>query len=244
MKKDSLLFYVIMAVAGLLAVASILTLNPVVICLASASILVSVVIYKLWYVIDSLIFKRTNLIELFNGYELSKDRNSAIRRMDDRVSSTTAAILNVDKEASIDRVDIENIIAHISYPFKFVMQVEKLNVGKIMEGLQTSRSIKEIELSRLDTARSSVRINQLKRELELIHHDINAIKTGETPVKLAHYIFTTAVSDTFYDAEERAKSQIRELSSQFDALLKSKSRIMDGNELLDLLKVDSEMVME
>ncbi len=242
MKKDSLIFYLLLALSVITAIASILTFNIFVIVTTGILVLASVTVYKLWYIIDSVVFRRSNLIELFNGYELSKDRNSAIRRIDDKISSTTAALLNIDKEHALEKADIENIIAHISYPFKFVMQVEKLNVHKITDKLQTERSLKEIELSRLDNARSSVRINQLKRELELLQHDINAIKTGDTPIKLTRYVLTTSVSDTFYDAEEKAKSQIRELSSQFDALLKSKSKIVTGNELVELLQFDSEMV--
>jgi hypothetical protein len=242
MKNEALFFYILLALSGIAVIASILTLNIFVIAISVILIFASVVVYKLWYVIDSLVFKHTNLIELFNGYELSKDRNSAIRRKDGRIISTTAALLSAEKEESIEKGDIENIIAHINYPFKFVMQVEKLNVHRIMDRLQTERSLKEIELSRLDNNKSSVRINQLRRELELIQHDMNAIKTGDTPIKLTRYILTTSVSDTFYDAEERAKSQIRELSSQFDALLKSNSRIIVGTELIELLQLDSEMV--
>jgi len=244
MKKETLFFYILLVLSGIVVIASIMTLNIFAITIAGSLIFASVMVYKLWYLIDALIFKHTNLIELFNGYELSKDRNSAIRRIDGKIGSTTAALLSVDGEEDIEKSDIENIIAHISYPFKFVMQVEKLNVHRIMDKLQTERSLNEIELSRLDDNKSLVRVNQLRRELELIQHDINAIKTGDTPIKLTRYILTTSVSDTFYDAEEKAKSQIRELSSQFDALLKSRSKIIVGNELIELLQLDSEMVSE
>ena len=54
---------------------------------------------------------------------------------------------------------------------------------------------------------------------------------------------TSAVSEMPYDAEERAKSQIRELGSQFDALLKARSKLLVGDELLKLLQLDSEMAL-
>ncbi len=245
MKGETLVFYALLAISALIAAASLLTLNVFVVAIAAFAIMVTVIVYKLWYVIDSLIFKHTNIVEVFNGYELSRDRNSAIRRVDDKISSTTAAILSVGKESEVEKQQIENIVAHINYPFKFIMQVERLNVNKITDRLQTGRSMKEIELSRLQgsSKKQDLKVGQIKRELELIQHDIDAINTGEAPVRLIYYILTSAMSETFYDAEERAKSQIRELASQFDALLSSKSKILTGNELLSLLQIDSEMVL-
>lgn len=234
-----------MGMSALTSIASILTLNIFIIALTSAFILASVVLYKLWYVIDALIFSHTNLVEIFNGYELSRDRTSAIRRINDVISATTVSLLEANSAAEIDKSKIENIIAHINYPFKFVMQVERLNVNKIADRLETSRSMKEIELSRIDqpSNKKTLKANQLKREIEQLQHDINAIKIGETPVRLVYYIMTSSISESVYEAEERAKSQIRELSSQFDALLKSKSKVVTGNELIDLLKLDSEMIV-
>ncbi len=235
----------LITISAVTSIASIMTLNLFLIAFTAILVLISVILYKLWYVIDALVFRHTNLIEIFNGYELSGDRLSAIRRINEAVSSTTAAVLEANSTTEIDRSKIENIIAHINYPFKFVMQVERLNVNKITDKLETSRSLKEIELSRIDQSnnKKTLQANQLKRELEQIQHDINAIKVGETPVKLIYYIMTSSLSETIYDAEERAKSQIRELSSQFDALLKSKSKIVTGNELITLLQIDSEMML-
>ncbi len=246
MNTETILFFILLAVAGLLSVASILLLNFVLVVFSSIMILLAVITYKLWYVFDALMFKHTSLVEIFDGYELSRDRSTAIRRIGERVSSSAVAALGVGKEVGVlEKHAIENVVAHVSYPFKFVMQVERLNIEKMTDVLHTRRSMKEIELSRLDTGSGKhvLRANQLKRELEQLEQDIKAISSGETPVRLVYYIMTSAVSDTFYDAEERAKSQIRELGSQFDALLKSKSKVLSGDDLLQALKMDSEMVL-
>ncbi|MFI5412899.1 MAG: hypothetical protein ACHQX1_03335, partial [Candidatus Micrarchaeales archaeon] len=174
MEIENTIFWILMVVSVITSIASILTLNLFLIALTSILIFASVILYKLWYVIDALIFSRTNLVELFNGYELSRDRASAIRRVNDLISSTTAAVFEANSTTEIDKSKIENIIAHINYPFKFVMQVERLNVNKITDRLETSRSLKEIELSRIDqpNGKKTLRANQLKRELEQLQHDI------------------------------------------------------------------------
>jgi hypothetical protein len=238
--KENTLFYLLLALSVLTLAASIATLNPFLVA-ATALLLVSAAsVFKLWYIIDSLIFKHTNLIEVFNGYELSGDRNCAIMRKGGTISATTAAVFTVGNDAAPESAQIENIIANFSHPFKFVMQVERLNTDKVVDDLRTKRSEKEIALSRIEQKQQNLpRINQIKREIEQLEHDISAISSGNAPLRLAYYAVACAVSDTSYDAEEQAKSRIRELSSQFDGILKSKSRVLKGPDLLDLLKLDS-----
>ncbi len=244
--KEEAAFYLILALSVIIEAASILTFNAVLIALASIMLFSSVVVHKLWFVIDAFIFRHTNLIEVFGRFELSGDRSSAVRKESGTVSATAVAALEVGTRSEVDRNKIENILAHINYPFKFVMQAERLNIDKLLDRLQTKRSTREIELSRMDhsSQRHLPAINKIRRELEVLGHDIENISAGEVPLKLAYYIMTTAVSESRFDAEERAKSQIRELSSQFDALLSSKSRMLQGNELLRILELDSSMVMD
>ena len=238
--KENTLFYLLLALSALTLVASIATLNPFLVAATALLLLSAVSVFKLWYIIDSLIFKHTNLIEVFNGYELSGDRSCAILRKGGMISATTAAAFTVGKGAAPDGAQMENLIANFSHPFKFIMQVERLNTDKVSDDLRTKRSRKEIELSRIDQKQQNLpRINQIKREIEQLEHDISVISSGNAPLRLAYYAVTCAVSDTSYDAEEQAKSRIRELSSQFDGLLKSKSMVLKGPDLLDLLKLDS-----
>ncbi len=244
--KEQAVFYLIIALSVVVEAVSILTLNVVLIALTSILLFSSAVVHRLWYVIDSFIFKHTNLVEVFGRFELSGDRASAVRKESGTVSATAVAALEVGTRSEVDRNKVENILAHINYPFKFVMQAERLNIDKLLDRLQTKRSTREIELSRIDhsSQRHLPAINRIKRELEVLSHDIENISAGEVPLRLAYYIMTTAVSESRFDAEERAKSQIRELSSQFDALLSSKSRMLHGNDLLRILELDSSMVMD
>ena len=238
--RENMLFYLLLCLSAITLAASIATLNLIFIVATALLLIVAVSVFKLWYIIDSLVFKHTNLIEIFNGYELSGDRNCAIRRKDGRISATTASVFTVEKGGEPERAQVENLIANFSYPFKFVMQVERLNVEKVLDELQTKRNMKEIELSRIGQKQENVpRINHVKREIEQFEHDIAAISGGNAPLRLAYYAMTCAAAETTYDAEERAKSRMRELSSQFDALLKSRSRVVKGSDLLELLKLDS-----
>ena len=243
--RQEIYSYVLLAVAVVILAASLMASNVVLVLVTAAVLLASVAVLKLWYVIEAFIFRRTNLIQVFDGYELSGDRQSAIARHDGKISATSAALLVVGSAAEVDREKVEGIISRVSCPFKYCMVVERLEMAKILDRLQTERNMKEISLSRLDSTNKGIAVaNQLKREIEQVEHEIESITGGESPMKVAHYIMTTAVSDSLFSAEERSKSQIRELSSQFDAILKSRSRLLGGAELLELLKIDSAIVIK
>ena len=237
-------FYVGFAALLIVSIASLLSLNCVLIALSAVSLLVLIITHKLWYVIEAAIFKRTNLIQVLGEQQLSGDRTSAIRAVKGEFVATAMASLNGDAKEDLDKGKVEGIIARLNYPFKFVLSVERLNASKILDRLQTKRSMKEIELARISKngrEASAVKVGMLKREIEQIEQDIRSINSG-TPVKLARYLATSARSESKFAATERAKSQIRELAVEFGALLNADSQVLIGSELVNALEIDSMII--
>jgi hypothetical protein len=240
--EHDLKFYAIVIVLAILSIASILTLN---LALIIAALLISallVAFYKLYYIIESVIFKRTNLIQVIDGCELSGDRTTTIRRVRDGICATAAALLENGSNSAVEKDKIENIVANSHCTFKFVMQVERVDVHKLLDRLQTKRSMIEIEISKLDEhpGRNNIaKINSLKRKADQISHEIEKVTSGSTPLKVAQYIITSSISESKTIAQERARSQIRELASEFGALIGTKSEILSGDDLLTMLKFDS-----
>lgn len=238
-------FYYIALVLTFLTAASILTLNIIIILL---TLLVSgalVAFYKLSYIVEAVIFKKTNLIQMIENCELSGDRVTTIRRLNGKFCATAVAFLENSTNEVVDREKVENVIANSHATFRFVMQVEKVDINKLLDKLHTRRSMKEIELSRLTDPATKVNIlktNSLKREIEQVEHDIEKISIGGAPLKVAQYIMTSAISESKLTAQERAKSQLRELVSEFGALIGVKSYILSGNDLVQILKFDSTMI--
>lgn len=83
-----------------------------------------------------------------------------------------------------------------------------------------------------------MQVNRLKREMEVVDRELKALTTGSTPLNVAHYIVTSGTSSSTLGAEEKVKMQIRGLCSQFEAALKSKSKPVYGEELIELLEND------
>lgn len=238
-------FYIIAFVLALLAIASMLTLNIFLILFSLIICGILIVFYKLSYIIEAIVFRRTNLIQIIDGCELSGERTTAIRRIGNSFCATAVAFLENSSSESIEKEKIENIISNSHTTFRFVMQVEKVDINKLLDKLQTRRSMKEIELSRLHNSTTKINIlkaNSLKREIDQLEHDIEKISTGGAPLKVAQYLMTSAISDSKSNAQEKAKSQLRELVGEFGALLGSKAEILTGNDLIQLLKFDATMM--
>jgi hypothetical protein len=237
------IFYVLLVSVLVASVASLLSLNTLLIAFSLISVPTLIIVYKLWYAIENAVFRRTNLVQVVGNQQLSGDRATATRVIKDGFVATAMASLNGDVRESVDRTKIEGIVSRIDYPFRFALHVEKLEVRKMLDALQTKRSMKEIELAKVSTNgkyASTAKSGLLKREIEQIENDIRSISSG-TPLRLARYLATSARSESRSAAEERAKSQIRELASEFGALLNSDSRILSGGELLEALEIDSMM---
>ena len=238
--KIPVLPYLALAITAALCAISIITENVVVIGISVLLCAFAIVEARIPEIVEAYIFRHTTLIQIMGKYELCGDRQSAIYREGGKFTAITAAILDVQSDEGLDKGKVENIISHISCPFKFVTQTERINLDKISDSLLTKRSTLEIKLSRLDQSKSKemMQINRLKREMEVIDRELKALTTGSTPLNVAHYIITSGTSGSSLGAEEKAKMQIRSLCSQFEAALKSKSKPVTGEELIALLEND------
>lgn len=243
MNKPSIPYqYLLLGICLILAVLSVFTLDVYVIAFSSVLALIAVLIYKAWPLIEPLIIRRTNIIQLLEGLELSGDRSVAIRKVHGGFSATASALLIVQKSNIIAGDKVENIIAHTSAPFKYTLYAQRIELAKLLDKLQTSKGIKEIQLARIaDTSkgRSALRANQLKKEIEQLEHDITSIGSGAVPIRVAYYLSTSAFSDKRFEAEARSKAQIKQLASEFDALLGSSSKTLTGDELIAVLRLDT-----
>ena len=235
-------FYFVALILTVLAIASVMTLNVILILSSIIIAMLLVGYYKLSYIVEAVIFKRTNLIQVIEGYELSGERSTAIKRVSGRFNAITAALLESTSNGSVEREKIENVISNVHCTFRFVIQVERIDTNKLLDGLRTKRSMKEIELTKLNNTpfkNNALKSNSLKRQIDQIDHEIEKISSGGTPLEVSQYIVTGATSDNRFNAQELAKSQLRELTSSFNALLGTKAEPLSGDDLLGFLKFNS-----
>lgn len=222
----------------------IFSLNALLVAAAGALAFMSFILFKTWDIFESAIFRHTNMIQVFNGYELNNDRLSAIRKRGNVFTATSAALIRLG-ERNVEKANLENIISNLNAPFKIIMHVERVDVKKILDRLRTRLYSKRIAVSKLEKEPGKghgMRIDMLRKHIEAIEHDIGSISSGMVPLNLAYYIMTSGISENRFIAEEQSKHNIRNIVNQFNALFCSDSEILSGESLLKLLELDSEMV--
>ncbi|MEM0149291.1 MAG: hypothetical protein QXW10_00120 [Candidatus Micrarchaeaceae archaeon] len=235
---ERLAFYATAAISLLALISGIAMENAYLVAICAAFAACSLMVSKSWYIIETLIFAHSNMIELCGGYELSGSREVAVRKEGYNFIATAAALLE-GASKHVDQNEIEGLIARTGFAFKFVTYVKRVSAGKMLDSLATRRAMKEIELGKLGSSRKyDAKRSAIKREIDAIGNDIEAISSG-APLRLVRYITTTAIAQSRIAAEEAAKRQIRELMSGFSAISGSESRIAEGSELINVIGVDA-----
>lgn len=236
-------FYVFMTFFFIALALAVLTLNAISVVFGILMLSISIFVYKGWYILEDLIFKHSNIIELLGGYELSGNRFTAIRKTGNVFISTTAAAIDTSHIGEMDREKLENLIKNTNKPFKLVMYVQKLNTSKMFNELKTKQYMKEKEIERASRSKyNEGKVNHLKREIIQIENDVNEITSGKIPLKLAYYIVASSYSESMFTAQENAIFSIKEISNAFNGILNSEVRLLEGEELAELLRFDSTMV--
>ncbi|MGC8647991.1 MAG: hypothetical protein ACP5SJ_00640 [Candidatus Micrarchaeia archaeon] len=192
--------------------------------------------------LEAILLKYGNITEKIGMYEISGEREVATRKEGGKYIATACVIISVkDNSGDIEKSRLEELISRLAFPFKFTIAVERLNTKKMLDSLQTKKGMKEIELSRIgntSNGRELAKSMRLKREIEILEHEIKSISTGSMPLKVNYYAITSAESDKKFMAEEQALLRARELATSFDGAIGTFSAIAKGSMLKKVLMFD------
>ncbi len=223
--------YAIYALSVVVFLLSLVSLNPYLLAFTTVVIFASVVYMHSASMINTILMKRFGLPYAHAGYSLSDDGRSVTKKDAGVYTATCAAMLNVKKNT--DTRGIGNVIGSIRVPFEFKVALEPVETKGIVEGLETRRRIKEIELSRLDS-KDYTKANAIKRGIEAIEEELNAIKGGGKPIQMVITVKTSASSASLADAEIKAHEQIDSLASAFSTMNLA-FEVLSGEKLLNAM---------
>ncbi len=233
---------ILVIISVITLILGIITFNVYLIAITATVTFSTFVFYKLWDLIEAKIFEKTNFIQLFNGFQLGGNRSVAIARHGNAHTATACARVDALGTTDVDRVKIENLIARVNQPFKLVLHVEKVDLSHLLNRMETKKNMKEIELSRVNSVskgKGLILANRLRSEITYLEHEMDGIRGGGIPLKLAYYIMTSATGENRYSIEEGVKLQLRELTAEFDATFGTKSSLVSGEELINMMRFDS-----
>ncbi len=232
--------YIAVSVYGIAFISGLLIGSLLLIGMSVAMLTLGIAVYKGWYLIEAEVFRHSNLIQVLDGYQISADRQAAMRVHKGRYVATAVAELDTSAINDLDKERLEDIIKSTNMPFKLVIWVQQLNLAKTIDDLKTKKYSKEAQLSRLMREKpNEQKLNAVKRAIAQIEADIIGISAGRIPLKLAYYIMVSAASESSFNAREDAITALKRITSSFDAILKSKSRLVTGNELVETLSFDA-----
>lgn len=245
MGKRENIYYVSIAVPLASLAFGLVLKSPLLASLSVLSAAVSLAVYNFWDAIESVAFRHTGMVHKAGKYELMGDRESAVRLAEGRYIATSAALLDPSPKGKITRDDLEGIISRLNVPFRFSVHVEKLDLAGLLDELKTRRTMKELAISRMGASASSnarAKADSLRREIEQISSDIDAVSSGGTPLALAYYLATSAASSSRAYAESEARRNLLSVAGAFDSVTGSRSNLLSGEKLASLLNYDSDPV--
>ena len=226
--------YLAYALAAILFLISVFTLNPYAVALVSILMLASIVYLNSGHIINSLLIKNLGIIEIKNEYKLGKNLLSATKKSEGQYISFSLAALQITKKPSEPYRIMEEMLEKVRIPFEFSIGLRAIDGKEVTEKLETARRMKEISLSQVEST-DYKRINKIKRELNVIENDLSLVTGGDSPFEVLMRLKTSAVSESEGEALRQSARQIEYLCGIFSSSLNLKYDIIRGEELLEQL---------
>lgn len=211
--------------------ASVLSFNPYLLALAIILLPAAALSYSSGHLLNNFLLSGKGASTgLYNGFSVRERLSSAVRRSGNDYVSISAALLSKNGSDETQRETVETLVSNVNFPFEFSLGIANIDKNKLLEGLETKRRIREIEISRLDPKKSD-KLNGLKRELSLIEDEICKIRT-EKPLAITARIRTFSSSRSELEAARDSERNIEQLAGMFSSMLGFDCEILKGEDLL------------
>jgi len=201
--------------------------------LAMVMALLSIIYLHTGKLINNLLIKNSRVIVLSNGYELSNNLYSAVKKGNSFYESISIAILIVNSQISNNGLAFEQLLDKLKVPFEYSIELKELNKKRILDELETKLHMKEIQLA--NEKPNSKELGRLKREIGIIESEINAINSGGNPFNVEFKIKCRAASTSLIEATSVSQRNAELVANLFATSLNVGYRLLKGEELLNAI---------
>jgi len=201
--------------------------------LALVIALLSIIYLHAGKLINNLLIKNSKVILLSNGYELSSNLYSAVKKDKGFYESVSIAILLVNSQLSNNSLAFEQLLDRVKVPFEYSIELKELNKKHILEELETKLHMKEIQLA--SEKPNSKEIGRLKREIGIIESEISTINSGGNPFNVEFKIKCRATSTSLIEATSISQRNAELVANLFATSLNVGYRLLKGEELLNAI---------
>ncbi len=231
----SYLFY---AAAVLALICGAFLSNAYLLVLTAALLLLSAIWLNSGHMLNSLLLRRSAVVEIYNGYRISEGLESIVKRIGIGYRAWSIARLKVDRRSSCTGEAVRALIEGIREPFEYSIILGEADRARILEGLETRRRMKEITLSRIDQKKQD-RINALRREIDIVAAEIESVVRSGKALEVVMVIRSYADSESRSGAAGESARRIRHVADAFSAGLGLEYEVLSGERLLGFVEMYS-----
>jgi hypothetical protein len=223
--------YAFYSLAAAMFVASIFSLSLYFLAFAIALLFAAAFFFSSGHLVNNLLLKRIGAIDFYEGFRLSKRLCAVTRKNGNSYLAISAALLWKDGEKKETSDVLESLVSNVSFPFEFCLGIRAVDKRKVLEGLETKRRMKEIEITRSDISKYD-RISKLKRELSAIEGEIRGFRERR-PLVVEARLRTFWLGQNEMEAARESEKNIEQLSGTFSSMLGFEYEILKGENLLE-----------
>lgn len=226
--------YMFYALSVLMLIVSVFFYNIMAFVLATLLIFLSALYFSSGHIINNILLKHAFIVEVYNGYRLSDNITSAVKKIGGDYHSISVASLSLNRGVSVKSSDMLALIEGISDPFEFSISLREIDRKALLESLETKRRMKEISLSRLSQGKYD-KANEIKRELEVFDSEIEGIRSKGKALDVSIRIRTVAISGDEIEAERASFASLVHVSEAFSTVLNASYNALKGEALLSAI---------
>ncbi len=223
--------YAFYSAAIAMFLASMLTLNVYILAFAIASLLLAALFFSSGHLINDLVLKRAGPVGPYCGFKLSRSLYSATKDMGSRHLAVSIALMKPAGDTGMNGELMETLISNVDFPFEFSLGIKSVDRIRVIDGLETKRRMKEIEISRSDPQKYD-RMNALKRELSVIEGELRNLRE-QKPLSIEAKLKTFGLSKSEIEASLESEKNIGRIASAFASVLGFECETLRGEALLE-----------
>jgi hypothetical protein len=225
--------YAFYSLAAVMLIASVLSFNLYFLAFAVVSLSAAAVFFSSGHLINNALLKRIGTVDLYDGFRLSKRQYAATRKASGGYVSLSVALLRKNSEERENADIVESLVSNVNFPFEFSLGISTVDKNKVLEGLETKRGIKEIEIARSDPGKYD-RLNKLKRELSVIEGEIRGFRERK-PLMVGAKLSTFWLGQNETEAARESEKNLERLCGMFSSMLGFEYEMLKGEALLEEL---------
>ncbi len=217
-------------------VLSLFSYSIVLVFISIIMLIFSAITYHSGHILNNILIKRSNIIEIYNGFTVCNDGFSLYKKVGNKYLGISIATFKPKDDGRISDEVYRSLISNVHEPFCLSVCINEINKKRLTEPLEVKRQMKEIEYRRTSSKVSDKR-NEIKRELELIDEELENLNSSKKSLEIVISLKTFVYSSNWRNSARESLYNLKNISSILSTEARLDCEILRGEELLSFVEV-------